>query len=133
MKKIKIFFLVLSVLMMAGIFFKGIAIAAQVTRINADKGLIIIDGNKDDGFIMGAKVCFYSASGEKIACGRVKQTSESYATIKVNNRKSKQITYGMEAKIPVEKSSEKVTKEDKGCSDDSECGDFGVCIYGKCY
>ena len=133
MKKIKIFFLVLSVLMMAGIFFKGIAIAAQVTRIYADKGLIIIDGNKDDGFIMGAKVCFYSASGEIIACGRVKQTSESYATIKVNNRKSKQITYGMEAKIPVEKSSEKVTKEDKGCSDDSECGDFGVCIYGKCY
>ena len=58
MKKIKIFFLVLSVMMIATTFYKGIAIAAQVTRINENKGLIVIDGNKSDGFIMGAKVCF---------------------------------------------------------------------------
>ena len=133
MKKIKIFFLVFSVMMIAATFYKGIAMAAQVTRINADKGLIIIDGNKDDGFVMEAKVCFYSASGEEITCGRVQQTSESYATVKVNNRIAIQIKHGMEAKIPVEKWDEKVTKEDKGCSDDSECGDFGVCITGKCY
>ncbi|MEJ2615685.1 MAG: hypothetical protein P8Z35_12055 [Ignavibacteriaceae bacterium] len=133
MKKIKIFLLVFSVMMIAATFYKGIAIAAQVTRINADKGLIIIDGNKDDGFIIGAKVCFYSASGEKTTCGRVQQTSDSYATVKLNNRVAIQIKYGMEAKIPVEKSDEKVTKEDKGCSDDPECGDFGVCINGKCY
>jgi hypothetical protein len=133
MKKIKIFLLVLSVMIIAATFYKGIVIAAEVTRINANRGLIIIDGNKDDGFIMGAAVCFYSASGEEITCGRVQQTSESYATVKVNNRVAKQIKYGMEAKIPVEKSDEKVTKEDKGCVDDSECGDFGVCINGKCY
>lgn len=133
MKKIKIFLLVFSVMMIAATFYKSIAIAAQVTRINADKGLIIIDGNKDTGFIMEAKVCFYSASGEEITCGRVQQTSESYATVKVNNRVAIQIKYGMEAKIPVEKSDEKATKEDKGCSDDSECGDFGVCINDKCY
>jgi hypothetical protein len=102
MKKIKIFLLVLSVMMIAATFYKGIAIAAQVTRINAKKGLIVIDGNKNDGFIMGATVCFYSASGEEITCGRVQQTSESYATVKVNNREAIKIKYGMEAKLSVE-------------------------------
>jgi hypothetical protein len=133
MKKIKIFILVFSVMMIAATFYKGFAIAAQVKRVNADKGVVTIDGDKDDGFIMGAKVCFYSDAGEKITCGRVQQTSESYATVKVNNRVATQIKYGMVAKIPVEKWDERVTKEDKGCSDDSECGDFGVCIYGRCY
>jgi hypothetical protein len=103
MKKIKIFLLVLSVMMIATTFYKGIAIAAQVTRINVKKGLIVIDGNKNDGFIMGAIVCFYSASGEEITCGRVHQTSESYATIKVNNRKAIKIKCGIEAKLSVEK------------------------------
>lgn len=102
MKKIKIFLLVLSVMMIAATFYKGIAIAAQVTRINAKKGLIVIDGNKNDGFIMGATVCFYSASGEEITCGRVQQTSESYATVKVNNREAKKIKYEIEAKLSVE-------------------------------
>ena len=55
MKKIKIFLLVFSVMMIASTSYKGIAIAAQVTRIYADKGLIIIDGNKDDGYIIDRK------------------------------------------------------------------------------
>jgi len=133
MKKIKIFLLTLSVMMIAATFYKGIAIGAQVTRINTNRGLIVIDGTKDDGFVMGATVCFYSASGEEIACGSVQQTSESYATIKVNNREAKQIRFGMEAKIPEETSEKAVTKEDKSCIDDSECGYGEVCINGKCY
>jgi hypothetical protein len=103
MKKIKIFFLVLSVMMITVIFYKGVATAAQVTRINAKKGLIVIDGKKSEGFIMGAKVCFYSSSGEEITCGRVHQTSEYYATIKVSNTKAIKLKYGMEAKLYVEK------------------------------
>jgi exosome complex RNA-binding protein Csl4 len=132
MKKINIFLLILVVMMIAATFYKDSAIAAQVTRINTNRGLIVIDGSKDDGFIMGATVCFYSASGEEITCGRVQQTSESYATVKVNNREAKKIKNGMEAIIPVEKSDEEVTKEDKDCVDDSDCGDAEVCINGRC-
>ena len=133
MKKINVSLFALAIIMIGATSFNDSAQAAQVTRINMERGLIVIDGNKDDGFIMGAKVCFYSASGEETTCGRVQQTSESYATVKVNNREAKQIKYGMEAKIPVEKSDEEVTKEDKGCVDDSECGDAEVCINGKCH
>lgn len=133
MQKVKVILIILVMIVIEATSFNHSVQAAQVTRINMNKGLIVIDGNKDDGFIMGATVCFYSASGEEITCGRIQQTSESYATVKVNNIDSKRIKYGMEAKILVEKSDEEVTKKDKGCVDDSECGDFGVCINGKCY
>ena len=133
MQKVEVFLVVLVIIVITATSFNDSAQAAQVTRINMNRGLIVIDGNKDNGFIMGATVCFYSSSGEEITCGRVQQTSESYATVKVNNREAKQIKQGMEAKIPVEKSDEEVTKEDKGCVDDSECGDAEVCINGKCH
>jgi hypothetical protein len=133
MQKVEVFLVVLVIIVITATSFNDSAQAAQVTRINMNRGLIVVDGNKDDGFIMGATICFYSSSGEEITCGRVQQTSESYATVKVNNREAKQIKYGMEAKIPVEKSDEEVTKEDKGCVDDSECGDAEVCINGKCH
>lgn len=133
MKRIILLLLALWVMIIAATFYKGIAMAAQVTRINMSRGLIVIDGSKDAGFIMGATVCFYAASGEEVACGRIQQTSESFATVKVNNRDAKQIRYGMEAKIPVETSAEDVTKEDKRCVDDSECGANEICINGKCH
>jgi len=133
MKKIKIFLLTLSVMMIATTLYKSFAIAAQVTRVNANRGLIVIDGTKDEGFVMGAIVCFYSASDEKITCGSVQQTSESYSTVKINNRDAKQIKLGMEAKIPAESSEKEVTKEEKSCGDDSECGYGEVCINGRCY
>ena len=128
MQKVEVFLVVLVIIVITATSFNDSAQAAQVTRINTNRGLIV-----DDGFIMGATICFYSSSGEEITCGRVQQTSESYATVKVNNREAKQIKQGMEAKIPVEKSDEEVTKEDKGCVDDSECGDAEVCINGKCH
>ncbi len=93
--------------MIGATYFNVIAQAAQVTRINKNSGLIVIDGNKDDGFVIGATVCFYSTSGEEIDCGRIQQTSESYATVKINNRKAKQIRYGMEAKL-----SDKITNKE---------------------
>jgi hypothetical protein len=132
MQKVKVILVILVIIVIEATSFNHSVQAAQVTRINMNKELIVIDGNKDDGFIMGATVCFYSASGEEITCGRIQQTSESYATVKVNNIDSKRIKYGMEVKILVKKSDGKVTKEDKGCVDDSECGDAEVCINGRC-
>jgi hypothetical protein len=97
MKKINVALVTLAIIMIGATYINVMAQAAQVTRINVNRGLIVIDGNKDDGFVKGATVCFYSTSGEEITCGRIQQTSESYATVKINNRKAKQIRFGMEA------------------------------------
>ncbi len=99
MKKNNVLLVTLAIIMIGTTYFTVIAQAAQVTRINRNRGLIIIDGNKDDGFVIGATVCFYSTSGEEITCGRIQQTSESYATVKIHKRKAKQIRFGMEAKL----------------------------------
>jgi hypothetical protein len=132
MKKIRILLYSLAIMVIAVTWFQSIAMAAQVTRINTNKGFIFIDGSIADGFVMGAKLCFYSSSGEEITCGRIEQTSESFARVKVNNRIAKQIRYGMEARLSVEKESKKVTTEPLKCTDDSECGDTGFCYNGKC-
>ncbi len=76
MKTIKVFFAVLAIMAVGTSSFNIDAMAAQVTRINENKGLIVIDGNKNDGFVMGAIECFYSTSGEEITCGSVQQTSD---------------------------------------------------------
>jgi hypothetical protein len=102
MHRIKTILIALAIIVISAISFKSIVMAAQVTRINKNRGLIVINGNKDDGFVMGATVCFYSPSGVEITCGKVQQTSESYVTVKVNNRKAKQIRNGMEAQLFVE-------------------------------
>jgi len=102
MRRIKTILIALAIVVVSVSSFESIAQAAQVTRINKNKGLIVINGNKDDGFVMGATVCFYSTSGEEITCGRIQQTSESYVTVKVNKRKARQIRNGMEAQLSVE-------------------------------
>ena len=54
MQKIKIFFITLLVIILAAVYFKSIAIAAQVTGINKSKARIHINGGVNDGFIPGA-------------------------------------------------------------------------------
>ncbi len=135
MHRIKTILIALAIIVTAAISFKSIVMAAQVTRINKNKGLIVINGNKDDGFVMGATVCFYSSPDVIITCGRIRQTSESRVTVKVNNRMAKQIHYGMEAQLEDEEKSQeyiKSKKEEKGCVYDSECGYGGNCINCKC-
>jgi hypothetical protein len=137
MKNIRMLLYSLAIIIITAACFQSIAMAAQVTRINANRGFIFINGSIADGFVMGAEVCFYpsSDSDEEITCGQVEQTSESFARVKVNNRIAKQIRYGMEARLSVEKESkenkEKATEPLK-CTDDSECGDSGFCFNGKC-
>ena len=99
MKKINLSIVTLVIILIAATSFNAIAQTAQVIRVSKNKGRIVIDGNKNDGFAMGATVCFYSTSGEEITCGRIQQTSESYATVKINNRMAKQIRFGMEAQL----------------------------------
>ena len=135
MQRIKTILIVLAIVVASATSFKCNVQAEEVTRINKNRGLIVIDGNKADGFVMGAKVCFYSSSGEEITCGRVRQTSESYVTVGVDNRKAKQIRYGMEAQLEDDGKGQGYIgspKEEKSCVDDSECGNSGYCVNGEC-
>ena len=132
MQKIKVLLLALTILVITATFFQSFSMAAQVTRIHSSRKYIFINGSIADGYVMGAKVCFYSSSGEEITCGIIEQASESFARVRVDNRIAKQIHYGMEARLSVEdKSKEKATGPLK-CTEDSECGDTGFCINGKC-
>jgi len=90
------------------IVFGGIPVSAQQTaqvmNVNRHKGFVYLDQGEDTGFVMGAQVCIYSSSGEVIACGRVRRTSESHhAMIMVNKEKSHHINDGMKAMLVVEK------------------------------
>jgi len=102
MKKINVSIVTLAIIVIAATSFNAIAQTAQVIRVSKNKGRIVIDGNKNGGFVMGATVCVYSTSGEEITCGKIQQTSESYATVKINKRKAKQIRNGMEARLSAE-------------------------------
>ena len=132
MQKIKVLLVTLAILVIAATFFQSFSMAAQVTRIHSSRKYIFINGNIADGYVMGARVCFYSSSGVEITCGIIEQASESFARVRVDNRIAKQIRYGMEAKLSVEAESKEEATEPQKCTEDSECGDTGYCINGKC-
>ena len=132
MQKIKGLLLALAMMVIAATFFESISMAAQVTRIHSSRKYIYIDGSMADGFVMGARVCFYSSSGEEITCGPIDQASESFARVRIGNRIAKQIRYGMEARLSDEKANETQTTEPLECTNDSECGNTGFCFNGKC-
>jgi hypothetical protein len=56
---------------------------AKVTRVHSNKGHVWLDQGKDVGFIIGAKVCFFSSSDELIACGNVITTKPSWCRVHV--------------------------------------------------
>ena len=107
MKKIKLLLVALTIIVLAIPSFKDTCRAAQVTKINEPKGQIFIDEGKVAGFIFGAKVCFFSTSNKELICGKVLRTTDSYAIIKIKNRReTKKIEIGAEAMLSVEEESE---------------------------
>lgn len=134
MQKMNVFLITMAITMIAVIFFQSISMAAEVTRIHSSRKYIFINGSIADGFVVGAKVCFYSSpdSDEEITCGPIEQASESFARVRVDNRIAKQIRYGMEARLSDETANETQTTEPRECADDSECGNTGFCFNGKC-
>ncbi|MGA8179792.1 MAG: hypothetical protein WB792_07005 [Desulfobacterales bacterium] len=132
MKKMKVLLFSLAIVVIALTSFQSIAAAAQVTRINQNKGYIFIDGSIAEGFVMGAKVCFYASPREKITCGRVEQASETFARVKVNNRIAYKIHYGMTAKLSVKNDTKEKATAPLPCTADSDCGDAGFCFEGNC-
>lgn len=96
MQKFKAFFFLATITIIAG-YIGGAALAAEVTKVKVGQGQVYIDAGKEAGFVMGADVCFYSFTGEKITCGKVRQTSAVMATVKVKSRKARLIKKGMTA------------------------------------
>ena len=106
MNTIKLLFVVLTIIVLSTISFKGICGAAQVTKINEDKGQVFIDEGKGAGFEFGAKVCFFSSRDKELICGKVLRTSDSYAIVRIRNvRETKKIAIGSEAILYIGKES----------------------------
>jgi len=99
MRKIKVFLVSLTILVLAATSFEGIAMAAQVAWVNESSGRVHINGGKNDGYELGAIVCFFISSREELVCGIVKSTSNSEAVVKVEKRWGKKILKGKEAMI----------------------------------
>ena len=113
MKKINVFLVTLTIIILAAICFTGMAVAAQVSWVNESKGRVHINGGVDDGFIMGVTVCFIISSGEKLVCGTVQSAEASKAVVRVNKNAAKRMRKGTEAMLYVEKEDKEEMKENQ--------------------
>ena len=111
MKKINVFLVMLTIIVFAATSFKGMATAAQVSWVNESKGRVHINGGVDDGFIVGATVCFIISSGEKLVCGTVQSAEASKAVVRVNKNAAKRMRKGTEAMLYVEKEDKEEMKD----------------------
>jgi UPF0716 family protein affecting phage T7 exclusion len=112
MQKIKVFLVSLTILVLAATFFGGVAMAAQVTRVNESNGRVHINGGEIDGYTLGAIVCFYVSTRETLVCGIVQTASPSTAVVKVEKKWGKRIVKRTEAMLYVEED-EEMKQEDK--------------------
>ena len=113
MNKIKIFLVTQIIIVFTAICFTGMAVAAQISWVNESKGHVHINGGVDDGFIVGAKVCFIISSGEKLVCGTVYSAEASEAVVKVDKNSAKRMREGTEAMLYVEKQDKEEIKENQ--------------------
>lgn len=115
MNKIKVFLVTQIIIVFAAICFAGMAMAAQVSWVNESKGRVHINGGVDDGFIVGATVCFIVdfKSGEKLVCGTVQSAEASKAVVKVDKNGAKRMKNGTEAMLYVEKQDKEEIKENQ--------------------
>jgi hypothetical protein len=111
MKKINVFLVTITIIVLTTICFTGMAVAAQVSWVNESKGRVHINGGVDDGFVVGATVCFIISSGEKLVCGTVQSAEASEAVVKVDKNSAKKMRKGAEAMLYVEKQDKEEIKE----------------------
>ncbi len=109
MKKTSAVLIALAVILIVVAASDCAASTVLVTR-TTNKGHVYINGGKDAGFVLGAEVCFYSFSGEKITCGTVFRTSATNAAVQVGNREVKKIKQGMQAILDAGEAPEKESR-----------------------
>jgi hypothetical protein len=115
MNKLKKIFVTLAIIVPTAIWYTGMAVAAQVSWVNESKGRVHINGGVDDGYIVGATVCFIVnfESGEKLVCGTVHSAEASSAVVKVDKNGAKRMKKGTEALLYVEKQDKQDKEEIK--------------------
>mgnify|MGYP001100829138 CR=1 FL=1 len=113
MKKINVFLVTLTIIVLTVIGFTEIAVAAQISWVNESKGRVHINGGVEDGFIVGATVCFIISSEEKLVCGTVHNAETSEAVVKVDKNSAKRMRKGTEAMLYVEKQDKVESKENQ--------------------
>lgn len=64
-----------------------VAQGAEVSKINTKKGEVLISEGGDQGFVKGAKVCFFDAAEKKRGCARVIRSKPDRAIVKIKNPK----------------------------------------------
>jgi len=89
MHRMKAFLIILAIIVMVVTCFSSIALGARAYKMDKWKGHVFIDGGENEGFILGATVCFLSCSGKGLICGTVLKTSPSEAMVKVDNTATK--------------------------------------------
>lgn len=89
MHRINVFITIPTIIVMVVTCFSSIALGARAYQMDKWKGHVFIDGGEDQGFILGATVCFSSCSGKGFICGTVLKTSPSEAMVKVDNTATK--------------------------------------------
>ncbi len=113
MKKINVFLVTITIIVLTTICFTGMAISAQISWVNESKGRVHINGGVDEGFVVGATVCFIISSGEKLVCGTVQSAEASEAVVKVDKNSAKRMKTGTEAMLYVEKQDKEEIKENQ--------------------
>jgi len=89
MHRINVFLIISTIIVMVVTCFSTIVLGARAYQMDKWKGHVFIDGGEDQGFILGATVCFPSCSGKGFICGTVLKTSPSEAMVKVDNTATK--------------------------------------------
>jgi len=89
MHRINVFLIISTIIVMVVTCFFTIVLGARAYQMDKWKGHVFIDGGEDQGFILGATVCFPSCSGKGFICGTVLKTSPSEAMVKVDNTATK--------------------------------------------
>jgi ribosomal protein L35AE/L33A len=90
---------------------EDIDMVAQVSEINKSEGIIHINGGTDDGFILGATVCFSISPDKELICGTVQEAEGSKAVVKVTKKEAGKMKIGIQAMLKVEEKPKEETKK----------------------
>ncbi len=77
------------------------ALGASVTAVNPKKKTVDVSLGEDESYEKGSSICFFSAAGKKIDCGRVARIKGTTATVSMKkSKKFGRIKPGLEGRSP---------------------------------
>ncbi len=81
-------------------FISGSSYGASVVKKISKSKVVKLDEGSAAGFDKGARVCVYSDSGKRAACGKVVKTAEDKSYVRISRKRSfRRVKVGMEARL----------------------------------